>query len=250
MNSNNNTALKALTQSKKDTLTLVSEESLQARCSSDLGEIAAQAIICLKAQRCSILLFTESHSGCLGVSYCANFPHSVTSQVTPLEQAIATYLSETGQSLIIKNSKFLPFPRPKVARFKSTSLLAVPLFQNNQMMGAIIVEHPEEKKYFEETDLDLLSLFAKIASQTLHIAYLQNILKSKFVTLAVAREIQETQEADPHPTKLAKIVAKSFFREVTQAGFSPPQIIETATEVLHLLHLTLAKHRQRLSRDD
>jgi L-methionine (R)-S-oxide reductase len=242
MNSDNNTALKPSIVPQQDTDHSSLEESLQT--------LAAQSIVFLNAQRCSILLFAESDPGCLRVSYCANFPHSIDSQVTPLEQAIATYISETGQPLIVKNSKFIPFSLPKSALFKPTSLMSVPLLQNNQMIGAIIIEHPLQKKFFEESDLDLLKLFAKVASQSLHITHLQNILKSKFVTLAVSREIQETQEDDLHPTKLAKIVAKSFFREVTQAGFSSPQIIEVATEVLNLLHITLEKHRQRFTKDD
>lgn len=242
MNSDNNTALKPLIVPQQDTAHSSLEESLQA--------LAAQSILCLKAQHCSILLFAESTPGYLRVSYCANFPHSIDPQVTPLEKAIATYISETGQPLIIENSKFIPFSLPKSYLLHSTSLICVPLLQNNQMIGVIIVDHPLQKKYFEESDLDLLKLFAKVASQSLHISHLQNILKSKFVTLAVSREIQETHEDDLHPTKLAKIVAKSFFREVIQAGFSPPQIIEVATEVLNLLHITLEKHRQRFSKDD
>lgn len=242
MNSNNNIALKPSVVSQQETDHSSPEDSLQA--------LAAQSILCLNAQRCSILLFAESAPGCLRVSYCANFPHSIDPQVTPLEQAIATYISETGKSLIVKNSKFIPFSLPKSHLLDLTSLICVPLLQNNQMIGAIIVAHPQQKKSFEESDLDLLKLFAKVASQSLHISHLQNILKSTFVTLAVSREIHETQEDDLHPTKLAKIVAKSFFREVTQAGFSPPQIIEVATEVLNLLHITLEKHRQRLSKDD
>lgn len=241
MNSDKQTAIQPMMLHRPETISNLEE---------GISAIAAQAILCLKARRCSILQLTKSDQGCLRVSYCANHPHSIEPEVTPLEQAIATYLSETEQPLLIKNTKLLPFPLSKHYLIHSTSLIAVPLFQNHQMLGVIIVDHPLEKKHFDLCDLELLKLFAKMASQSLHISHLQNILKSKFVTLAVAREIQETQEADPHPTKLAKIVAKSFFKEVTQAGFNPPQIIEIATEVLNLLHITLEKHRQRISRDD
>ncbi|GFE71789.1 GAF domain-containing protein [Chroococcus sp. FPU101] len=243
MNTDNNIAIQSMI--------LPRDNRTDSSVAGSLPAIATQTISCLNARRCSILQFTQSDDqGCFQVIYCANVPHSIELKVSPLEQAIASYLSKTEQPLLIKNSKFIPFTLPKNYLHHSTSLISVPLWQNNQISGAIIVEQPIQKKFFDESDLELLKLFATIASQALHITHLQNILKSKFVTLAVVREIQETQEADPHPTKLAKIVAKSFFKEVIQAGFSPPQIIETATEVLNLLHITLEKHRQRISRDD
>jgi hypothetical protein len=74
--------------------------------------------------------------------------------------------------------------------------------------------------------------------------------------LAMTRElleetpIENSVALNPNPNKFAKIVAKSFFKELTQAGFGANQIIEIASEVLNLLQTTLDKHRQRLTRDE
>ena len=73
--------------------------------------------------------------------------------------------------------------------------------------------------------------------------------------MAVTNQLEDTPvnksiTIHPNPTLLAKLVAKSFFRELTKSGFGPNQIIEIATEVLNLLHNTLNKHKQRLAKGE
>ena len=48
-----------------------------------------------------------------------------------------------------------------------------------------------------------------------------------------------------------KMLAKSFYRDLSAAGFEPPQIVEAASEIIGLISGSLARHRRRMDvRDD
>jgi hypothetical protein len=45
------------------------------------------------------------------------------------------------------------------------------------------------------------------------------------------------------------MVAKNFFRELTNAGFGPNAVISVASEVLSMLNANLEKHKERRERE-
>lgn len=186
----------------------------QPKLEDGLRELAALIAQMLKAQYCSIILLTE--------------------------EDIAT-------------SEFAPAAHYPDAENKH--LMSAPIFSAEQFIGTINVSSPIEKAAFNDSDLEYLRLFALFVGKSIHAAQLQTIVRSKFVQMAVISDFAERQvpayvALHPNPTKLTKIVAKSFFRELTQAGFTTNQIIEIATEVLNLLQHSLIKYKQRLARED
>ena len=178
-------------------------------------------------------------------------------EIIKLDQGIAGTVVATGKPLLIKDitrSSFASADRyPK--RANNNSFISVPIILNQQVIGVINLSFPLDKKHFEPLDLEILQLFAQQAAQSLQIFHLQGMLKSRFVAMAVTREIAEIQSehsiaVHPYPPKLAKIVAKAFFKELTQAGFGTHEVIEIANEVLNLLQKTLNKHKNRLEGKD
>jgi signal transduction protein with GAF and PtsI domain len=217
----------------------------------------------LRARRCSIML--RSEQGLKGEisDYLQVFAHYgdlsplAYQEIIKLDQGIAGSVAATGKPLLIKDITRSPFSNlaryPKTS--KNNSCMAVPIMLNEQVIGVINLSFPLEKNSFELLDLEILQLFAQQASQSLQIVHLQGILKSRFVSMAVTREIAEIQSehsiaVHPYPPKLAKIVAKAFFKELTQAGFGTHQVIDIANEVLSLLQKTLNKHKIRLEGKD
>lgn len=233
-----------------------------ANLEESLDEIATISASMLKAERCSILLVSEaSHQGqdeyyLQVLTHYGDLPQSAYQEIIRINNGIAGYVAATGQPLLIKNITKSPFlSAARYPYLHSPSFISAPIIITKQVIGVINVSSPLDKDYFQEEDLHLLKLFARYAGKSLHIAQLQAILKSRFVAMAVARELEEQQAEDsisihPDPNRLAKLVAKSFFRELTKAGFGPNQIIAIATEVLNLLQKTLDKHKQRLARDE
>lgn len=227
-----------------------------------LREVAVLTAQILKTRRCSIMLLseavaTEAQTSCLKVfTHYGNLPPAAYTEVTPLNQGVAGCVAAAGTPLLIEDitqSKFAPAAR--YPNSENKSLMSAPIFWGGQAIGTINVSGPIEKECFDGEDLDVLNLFALFVGKSIHIAQLQAILRSKFVQMAVVSDFAERQVSasvslNPNPTKLAKIVAKSFFRELTQAGFGANQIIEIATEVLNLLQNSLGKYKQRIARED
>ncbi|MEA5509246.1 GAF domain-containing protein [Crocosphaera sp. UHCC 0190] len=231
-----------------------------------LQEVANLTAQILKTRRCSIMLLADDEdisrldSSLRVFIHYGNLPPSAYQEITPLNEGIAGYVAATGKALLIEDIQQSQFA--SVARFlyddDNKSLISAPIILSKRVVGVINVSSPLTRKSFNQEDLKLMETFALFVGKSLQISQLQTILRSKFVELAVVRdlveqEIPETMTIHPNPSKLAKIVAKSFFKELTQAGFTVNQIISIATEVLNLLqeHLArLTRHKKRLERDE
>lgn len=227
-----------------------------------LREIASTVAHTLFSQRCSIMLICEQEDHKDNEYYLqvfthyGNLPPSAYQEVTRLNKGIAGYVVATGQPLLIKDITQSPFL--SVASYpqqENSSFICAPIIINKRVIGVINVSFPILKICFDEKDLQLLTLFTQSTAKTIHLAQLQAILKSRFVAMAVANELEDKPVSEsitfhPNPTVLAKLVAKSFFRELTKSGFGPNQIIEIATEVLNLLQNTLNRHKQRLAKGE
>ena len=225
-----------------------------------LQEIASVSADTLQAKRCSIMLIskvedqTKEESYIQVLNHYGNLPNSAYEEVTKLNHGIAGYVALTGQAILTEDIRKSAFA--DAARYPQTenpSLISVPIMMAKEIIGVINVSGKINKACFDEEDLKLLKLFAHYASKSFHVAQLQAMLKSRFVEIAVVRELEEKQaeesiSVNPDPTRFSKLVAKSFFRELTRAGLGPNQIITIATEVLNLLQNTLDKHKQRINK--
>lgn len=189
-------------------------------------------------------------------AHYGNLPDAAYDEQISLNKSIAGYVASQKKALLIEDILFSPLAaEAKYLDAPDKSLMSAPIMDNSVVIGVINVSFPNEGKVFTEDDLQVLEIFAAFVSKSLQITQLQMIFRSKFLEKAVHqelgdKEIQEYMATNPNPNKLAKIVAKSFFRELTQVGFGPNEVINIATEVLTLLNESLEKHRQRLAREE
>jgi L-methionine (R)-S-oxide reductase len=221
----------------------------------------------LKADRCSIMLLSETDERQPGLrlfTHYGNIPDIAYQMITQFNDGIAGYVASTGTSLLIPDinkSKFAVMGR-YLKDESNKSLISTPIYLTNRVIGVINVSGCRDRLCFQDEDLEILKISALFVGKSIHITQLQTMMRSQFVERAVLLDWQENQtEAleqsplsplalTPDPGKLAKIVAKSFFKELTQAGFSANQIIAIATEVLNLLQSSLNKHKKRIARDE
>jgi GAF domain-containing protein len=221
----------------------------------------------LKAARCSIMLLSETDNQQPGLklfTHYGNMPDVAYQQITQLNDGIAGYVAITGKPLLIADinqSEFAPMGR-YLKDDVNKSLISAPIYLTHRVIGVINVSGCCDRPCFQEEDLEILKISALFVGKSIHITQLQTMMRSQFVERAVLLDWQDEQtEAltqsplsplamTPDPGKLAKIVAKSFFKEITQAGFSANQIIAIATEVLNLLQSSLNKHKKRIARDE
>lgn len=103
---------------------------------------------------------------------------------------------------------------------------------------------------FNQDELDIFSVLVPLVTKAIEISQLQTILKSRFTQLSIARSnesaIREMMTGVmQHPNQMARILARSFYREMLNAGFSLGQIIFAATEVISELSASLKKRSGR-----
>ena len=225
-----------------------------------LREVARMTAQILNSQRCSIMLLEDEakssfhpHAGTRedeGESYLRVFTHyghlsqQAYTEVVRLNQGIAGYVAATSQPLLIEDitqSRFVTAAR--YSDDANKSLISAPILLGDQVIGVINVSSPTDGRCFNPEDLERLKLFALYVGKSIHTVQLQNILKSRFVEMAIAYDFSQSSDqraiVSPQPAKLTKIVAKSLFKELTSAGFGTNQIINISTEVLNLLQENL-----------
>lgn len=224
----------------------------QPNLEAGLREVARMTAQILDTQRCSIMLLADEGKENQSQSYLRVFTHyghlsqSAYTEVVQLNQGIAGYVAATGQPLLIADitqSRFVSAAR--YSDEKNKSLISVPIMLSNKVIGVINVSSPTDGRCFEGADLEQLKLFSLYVGKSIQAVQLQNILKSRFVEMAIAQDYSQTSDpgaiVNPQPGKLTKIVAKSLFKELTNAGFGANQIINISTEVLNLLQENLDK---------
>jgi signal transduction protein with GAF and PtsI domain len=213
----------------------------------DLASMTAQL---LESQKCSIMLLqariiddqgNQKKEPYLRVfTHYGDLPKEAYEQITKLNDGIAGHVAATGECLLVKDISKSPFI--KVARYvenHNKSLISAPIFISNKIIGVINVSDRLNNQTFQEQDLELLKIFALFVGKSIQIVELQNILQSRFIEIAVAKEVEKRgnkiSNLAPDPAKISKIVAKAIFKELDKGGFGPNQIINITTEILNLL---------------
>ena len=222
-----------------------------------LRQLAEAAAKILNAAHCSIMLLDEEDKDELKLRVFAAYgdlPESAYKQVTRKGEGISGHVLATGLPLLIEDlaqSEFLEVARRLTCGQRS--LISTPIIQNQNIIGVINASDPKASRPFNLDDLHLLEVVALFVGKSIHVVQLQNVLNSRFAQMAIAQEAQQTighamAYVSENPNQLAKILAKSFFREMTKAGFSSTQIIHAATEIIGQLNSNLGKHSKRLKR--
>jgi L-methionine (R)-S-oxide reductase len=116
-----------------------------------------------------------------------------------------------------------------------------------KIIGVIHACQPQQRDCFSKDDLHLFSLLTLLITKSIQVIQLQNILKSRFAQIALTRTGEKTigeivLSSAQNPNHIARILAKSFYREMTSAGFDFNQIIYAASEVISELTGSLRKH--------
>jgi L-methionine (R)-S-oxide reductase len=99
---------------------------------------------------------------------------------------------------------------------------------------------------FDDEAHGLFGLLVPLVAKSVEVIQLQTIVKSRFTQLSLARSnelaIREMMTGVmQHPNQMARILARSFYREMLNAGFTLNQILFAATEVISELSASLRK---------
>lgn len=221
----------------------------------DLAEVAARA---LGAGRCSVMLTITIDEppgrGLKVYSHFGNLPGAAYDRLVPLGDSIAGRVVTECRALLIEDlTRSDLAPLASHAGTGGGSMMAAPIRIGEECVGVINVCQPLDQRPFSEADLELLTVLALFTGKSIQVFELQCLSESRLRQMAALLD-QRRQDATvcraiaPDPARLARLVARNFYRELSQARFGPAAIIAVATEVLALLHENLDKHRARAAR--
>ncbi len=222
-----------------------------------LSALAERAAAMLSAAQCSIMLYAEGEPDAPRLRVRASYgalPEVAYTQLVAHGEGIAGQVAAQGVALLVEDITASPYAH--LARRKShtsNSLMVVPIRVEGSTIGVMNVTHPGSASAFSANDLAMLEIIALLTGKAIQTVHLQNLLNSRFAQIALAQEadnaIGGVMLATAYDTdKMARIVAKTFFREMTQAGFGAKQIIQAASEIISQLSGSLHKHSKRLEK--
>lgn len=218
-----------------------------------LAALAAHVAELLAAGRVTIMLRDIGQAGRAALKLAALFgtPLAGWPTLPPQLDGIANRVLATGESILvedIRNSEFAD-----LARHGEGSFLACPLVIAGQPAGVLNASEPIGRDTFDQTDLTLIQTAALLVARAIQTLRLTQVLDSRFVQMAIALEgggdcANMTRLSAHEPERVAKLLAKAFYREMHRCGFTPNQIIHAASEIISELTENLNRHRQRIAR--
>ncbi len=203
------------------------------------------------------MLLNDGESKNPRMRVCANhgyLPEAAYEGSTGTNEGIAGHVISTGKSLLIEdinNSAFIDQARRNNKR--NNSLLSTPIKINTRIIGVINVSDRINGRVFNLNDLNLLETVALFIGKSIQVIQLQKILDSRFVQLALAKETQINidNSADivlQHPNQVAKILAKTFYNELSRMGLDSSQIIIAASEIITQLDNNVQRYSKRIEK--
>jgi GAF domain-containing protein len=229
------------------------EEDLRSHL-KELGEAAASMT---GAGACSIMLLSEGDNDAPRLKlYCstAELPDPAWSETPGRGESIAGRVLEHGAPLLIadiRSSEFAPLARQR--KELGTSFVGLPINVGQQVIGVMNLTSAPGSPPFDESDLVLGQIVAALIGKSVQVERLQTLIRSRFAHQSLAREEKEVVDriaSGTVPTaRVAKLLARSFFRDLANAGFEPGQIIDAASEIVALISSDIKRFRKRAERE-
>jgi len=224
----------------------------------NMQQLAAIAAKILNAENCSLMLLSDGEMENLHIRVCASYgplPAAAYKEISGKGEGIAGRVIATGKALLIDDihqSEFAQWARR--ANDPRKSLLSSPITINGRIIGVVNISGHLQGRAFNMDDLSLLEVVALFIGKAIQVVQLQNILNSRFAQMAIVQEAKKNlggalASAIQNPDQVAKILAKSFYKEMTRAGFGSSQIINAASEIIGQLSGSLNRHSKRMERE-
>ena len=213
-----------------------------------LAQQAEMTAALVGAASCSIMLLNSGEGTAMRMSVYArhgNLPDEALQASVGPGEGIAGRVLATGKALLvadISKSLFALLARGRAGA--GASLICAPIRIDGKLVGVINAAGAAGQPAFGETELRLLDVTALFIGKSIQVQQLQHLLDSRFAQLALEREAQvPVRTSYQNPEDVARVLARSFFKELTKGGFAPAQIISATTEIIDQLNNHLRQEK-------
>jgi len=169
-------------------------------------------------------------------------------------QGIAGQVLASGESIRIANISRSAWKKHARHAKEQGSFIACPVSIAGKAAGVLNISQPIGRASFSRTDQVNAELAALLVGRAIQVCRLDRILDSRFAQMAFT--LEGTTDActvislTAHdPDKVAKMLARGFYREMRHCGFTPNQTIHAAGEIISELTGSLNRHKKRMGGD-
>jgi len=222
-----------------------------------LAELVDLAASVTDSATCSIMLLSEGEQDVPRLKLWAStegLPASAWNETPGRGESIAGRVLEQGAPLLIADigaSEFAPLARRR--NNLGASFICAPVTVGRHVIGVMCLSSRLGSPPFDESDLGLAEIVATLIGKSVQVERLQTLIRSKVAQVTLAKEEKEVvariTDGSVPPARVAKLLAKSFFRDLTAAGFDPGQIIEAASEIIMLVSNDINRYKKRMDRE-
>lgn len=223
-------------------------------------ELVGLAAAALKAAHCSLMLLKHHDSAkqfrLKVFSHSGHLDEQTVTQETGLDESIAGQVVITGKAIIVDDINSSAYARKaRRPRSGNTCFMSAPIPMFEQIAGVINFAEPLERKVFTDHDLLLARLSGLLIGRSLQVAQLQNLMKSRYLHFVISQESAPFMDGTitldgRNAPEMAKILSRTFYREMTKAGFGTDEILGAATEIISLLGERVARLKSKQSSEE
>ena len=228
------------------------EEDLHAH----LGRLVHLTASVTDAATCSIMLLSEGDADTPRLKlWCSTeaLPSSAWNETPGRGDSIAGRVLEQGRPLLIADIRSSEYAA--LARQRETlgpSFICTPISAARHVIGVMNLSSRPDTRPFDESDLALAEIVSALIGKSVQVERLQTLIRSRIAHLSLAKEekavVARLTDGSVPPARIAKLLAKSFFRDLSSAGFDPAQIIEAASEIVTLVSTDIRRYKTRAKR--
>ncbi|WP_017941982.1 MULTISPECIES: GAF domain-containing protein [unclassified Thioalkalivibrio] len=203
---------------------------------SGLATLVGHAMGC---QHCSIMLLKqdpETGEPRLRVqAHHGQLPGQAYGERQPLGRGIAGRVASAGKGFLIRDlhrSEFAGMAWRENGG-DPVDIIAVPIVLEAEVVGVINIDSPKGRRRLTQEDLRMASILALVVAQSVLVHRLKGLLRTSFTQLALARQPGAATGPITHaPERVARLLARTLYDEMSRAGFSRDHVLTAATELI------------------
>jgi GAF domain-containing protein len=187
------------------------------------------------------------------VALHGTLPEAAWGEEAAEDASIAGHVLATGRSVRVDDISRSDFSSQARRPDGPASFMACPVMIAGQPAGVLNISEPAAGVNFSDDHLELAELAALVVGRTIHTMRLTSMLDARFAQMALTLEGQGdsrsmTRLTAHDPERVARMLAKAFYKEMHHCGFTPNQIIHAAGEIISELTGSLNRHKRRIAR--
>jgi putative methionine-R-sulfoxide reductase with GAF domain len=210
----------------------------------------------LTARRVSLMLLdSEGDEGqrLKLVALFGQLPKTAWDEKPHMGQGIAGKVLAEGRPVVVADIEASKLKTAQRHPGESGSFIACPVPVAGQPAGILNVSDHATTTAFAEEDLARAEVAAVLVGRAIQLLRLQGMLNSSFAQMAMTLEgVTDahtfTTLSVQEPQKVAKILAKAFYKEMHRCGFTSNQILHASSEIISELTNNLSRAKQRRKR--